>query len=502
MKNKLKLYPIFIALIPLFFITHLAVEYWGSLNRSSLLLLYLIYAGSSVLLTYLLTLLIKTFWKSALMTVSLQILFFYFSSFHRFLKSIDVSGTFSRYSVLLPVVLILLLTYLIVTYRLKEKPKTFFLFLNSLFFLFILVDLFGMFEQMMKKNPQKITTINASKTEFESADQPSIYLLVFDEYASSASLKERFQFTNDLDTFLQQQGFRVISNSKSNYNFTPFSIASLLNMSYLNGFQKHSITAKDYQQTYELIRKNNLVHQLKQSGYTIINRSIFDLAQEPAYTHSTFLPSGLWILRKQTFFHYLNQDLGWHLLKYNTVFKNVYLNAIMESKKSNLFLSKEIVKIAEEPKNKPVFVYAHFNMPHPPYYFDSTGKERPEEQIVKESRFQINHPSNYLSYLRYTNASIQKMITRILKHEQDKAVIVLIGDHGYRSHIEKNEHLFMNFNAIYLPRRYNNIPTPDRISLVNEFRFIINTLTNKQSAFLPDSCIILKDQNPENAYKN
>src|SRR5690349_4955582 len=63
---------------------------------------------------------------------------------------------------------------------------------------------------------------------------PDIYLLLLDEYANSAVLKERFNFDNrGFEDSLRQLGFTIPRSVRSNYSQTVLSLPSLLNFSHL-----------------------------------------------------------------------------------------------------------------------------------------------------------------------------------------------------------------------------------------------------------------------------
>src|SRR6202000_1611417 len=71
---------------------------------------------------------------------------------------------------------------------------------------------------------------------------PDIYFLLFDEYASSRALWQSLGYDKrGVDSFLLQRGFHIQYDSRSNYHYTPFSMASILNMSYLRGIKQNAL---------------------------------------------------------------------------------------------------------------------------------------------------------------------------------------------------------------------------------------------------------------------
>ena len=71
-------------------------------------------------------------------------------------------------------------------------------------------------------------------------------------------------------------------------------------------------------------------------------------------------------------------------------------------------------------------------------------------------------------------------------------IMMLVGDHGFREGINKEEHkyAFRNLNVIYLPRKeYKGFY--DGISNVNQFRVIFNKEFAQHLPLLKDSTIFL-----------
>jgi hypothetical protein len=139
-------------------------------------------------------------------------------------------------------------------------------------------------------------------------------------------------------------------------------------------------------------------------------------------------------------------------------------------------------------ETRPVFVYGHVYMPHGPFLYDSTGKMKNMDTVRKEG---LHSPSAYLEYLAYTNTEIMKLITDIRQHTQDKAAIVLMGDHGFRHHA--TQYLlenYQNFNAVYLPGRDYHL-FYDSVSGVNQFKIVLNSLFQQAIPLQKDSTVFL-----------
>ena len=187
------------------------------------------------------------------------------------------------------------------------------------------------------------------------------------------------------------------------------------------------------------------------------------------------------------------RDIGWNLYIGKFEIKWLTKNLIYSSlHNDNLFL--ESVKQESRKKTAhPRFIYAHFAMPHYPYYYDRHLQLRNEKELVAD--MDPGHIDSYLKYLPYTNRKLRELINTIQKNTNHSAVIILMGDHGYRAKTEDGDrsHYFKNLNAIYFPDKNYQWLT-DTISGVNQFRTLFNSLYKQQLPLLKDSTIFLTDK--------
>ena len=267
-------------------------------------------------------------------------------------------------------------------------------------------------------------------------------------------------------------------------------MASILNMSYLSGIRNvNACTIDDYAMCNDLILNNAVTGYLMNNGYKIVNHSIFDLKGEPSAVNQSFLPLKARLITEQTLFNRLKRDLG-HLLfvgKYRIKWLSDKL--IFQNLHNNNNVLRKVKEESEKKKDNPRFIYAHFYMPHFPYYFDSIGKE------VDPQFLETKSTQKYLSYVSYTNRQILKLTDSLIKKSISPPVIIIMGDHGYRTNnVTQNKiSFFRNMNAVYLPDR-NYSGFYDSLSGVNQFRVLFNTLFHQSIPVLKDSTIFLTDQ--------
>ena len=89
------------------------------------------------------------------------------------------------------------------------------------------------------------------------ADLPDVYFILLDKYGRSDALKAYFNYDNsEFIQGLEDLGFWVADCSRSNYSFTVMSLASQLNLDYV----EHLTDTPNLKTTSALI-KNNLVHK-------------------------------------------------------------------------------------------------------------------------------------------------------------------------------------------------------------------------------------------------
>jgi len=395
----------------------------------------------------------------------------------------------SRYIVLLPLFLTgFALLCLYVTKRNSQFPRLR-LLLNLLLIIYIFIDT----GKLLLKSPGNLkkdssnSGMAAAVTYKRCADcpTPDIYFLLFDAYTGSRSLKKRYHFNNDeLDSFLLKRGFSIQYSSRSNYFFTAFSMASILNMSYLKGIpDEKAVTVDDYNRCTNLVKNNLVTDFMSKQGYKIVNYSVFDLVGNPTPVNETFLPLKTKLITASTMFPRMQKDLGWIWTG----------NALFKTRQNNEKLLNAVKEESSRSSVQPRFVYAHIYLPHAPFYYNQNGQLRNEEDLIRKSReFSLQ---GYLEYLPYTNSKVKDLIQTILTNTGGKAVIVFMGDHGFNNDVVPidSAYTFQNQNAVYFPGKDYHL-LYDSITGVNQFRALFNQLFKQHFPLLSDSVIILKDK--------
>lgn len=495
---------LYLVLLPVFFVLHGYLENFGFVSLRDAAILCLTYILLTISINLFSYIFFRNWTKAAVITVVWMSFFFFFGAVHEFLKSHPVLEVFGHYRFLLPAIFAVLIAIFIYLKKIKKPFLRSTLFLNVLFTIYIVVDLGAVLIKAIRPPEHQLTVYNfARENQYKTCDtcaRPNIYFLLMDEYGSSLSLKEQYEFDNSsFDSFLVKNGFQIQTKSKSNYNFTAFSMSATLNMSYIEGIKNvKAVTADDYATCGVLVRNNEVIKFLDAHGYEIVNYSVFDLAGNPAMVEQSFLPLKTKLITDRTLFSRMNKDIGWLLMTYYP-FKLFKRNYILKHRDNNHMFQELVMKAAIEKKPRPRFIYAHFYMPHPPYYYDRNGKLADNATLYKE--YKSDPLYTYLEYLQYVNERIKEMVTAIRTNDPG-AIVILLSDHGYRNgsrpskdYNAEPECYFQNLNAVYFPDGdYRGLY--DSITNVNMFRVILNKTFNQNFPLIPDSTIFLRDSKP------
>jgi len=487
----IKTKPLFLLFFPIFFVFHGFTVYYDSVPVGEALWLTLQYIGISILIAGLLWLLYRDIIKASVAALLIMAFHFFFGNFLDFLKD-HFPQNVLRYRYIFALSIFIFLFLFI---WLKKRKKSLFMFtfyLNVLLAILIIVDAGWLIAKIPIAREKKIFRPEAEG--FITCDtclKPDIFFIIPDQYAGYTALKDVFDFDNvDFENELKARRFHIAKKSISNYDFTPFSVASTLNMDLLSlkkGPQNYSTVGY----SYEVIRNSRVLKFLSSNGYRFYNCSIFDFDDQPAHKYAAFLPYGIKLVTAQTLTTRVTDDFRQDILDGKLGLKNLQKKIAYD----NLHFNDEIMdftaKVAAEKINEPKFVYTHLMMPHFPYYFDSKGDPLPIEKLGGLNRTNAN---DYTEYLQYSNKRLLMLIDNILNGSVSPPLIIVLSDHGFR-HSEKKvdpAYDFINLNAVYFPDG-NYSRFYDGISNMNQFRLVFNQYFGQQLPMLKDSTTSLRD---------
>jgi hypothetical protein len=486
MKDKLiiffKKYPLFLYLLPVFFVLHGFTENYDFVPPKDALVLVIVYMGFALVFLLLSWLFYKNWLKAAIIATFIMAFHFFFGSVQDMLRRLSPASFLSRYVFLIPLFLCMLLVLVIGLKKRKGNIVRLAFYLNILLTLFIVIDIVWLTSKTIHK---KASGLSKEFVFCENCPRPDVYLVIADEYVGNSELKEVFHF--DDSAFLNQlkkRGFYTIPNSSSNYNFTPYSVASTLNMDYLDMSARQPLLGH----TYETIRDNRFLSFLQYHNYRFYNYSYFDFKGQPSYTRETFLPNKTRLITGQTFLSRVRKELRFLLVtKFKSkteMRKDAYFSRDNNEKLYGLTLT-----AIEQRTDQPKFVLAHLMMPHYPYYYDRNGKEFPFESLTEGNQTNREH---YTEYLQYANGRLLALIDHMLASSPHPPLIILMGDHGFRHFNEKVDpkYYFCNLVSVHLPGNDYTAFT-DSLTNVNLLRTVLNTSFGQRLPYLKDTTIIM-----------
>ena len=238
---------------------------------------------------------------------------------------------------------------------------------------------------------------------------PDIYYLILDRYANENVLKRELGFDNSkfLDS-LRAKGFFVAGDSRCNYPQTHMSLASSLNMDYIDRAQGEQAAGSGY--VYQLLKDSRVLRLLRSLGYTSIHMGSW-------FEGTSFNP-------------YADLNLGGTGIRryWNDFFqKFVGTTALRPWSSGQFFLPRQRDRILQQfaeleqmpARRGPKFVFAHILVTHPPYVFGPNGEDRgPGKGFT------------YLDQLRYANARLSRLVDVLQKNSSLPPVIILQSDEG------------------------------------------------------------------------
>lgn len=341
-----------------------------------------------------------------------------------------------------------------------------------------------------------------------------VYYIILDGYGRQDVLLDIYGHDNsEFLQALEQRGFQIAEYSTANYNQTVLSLASSLNMDYLDSLLGRRDLKLTNAMLVRLIWRSQVRRELARwqydmvafktgFSYTAIEDAELFLFPEGqgdevertsaasranAFEGLLFESSAARVLldsseaAREAVHHFLNEPL------------------FAEQRERVLFTLETLGSIPELPGRH--FVFAHVVAPHPPFVFDEQG-----EPLTPDYPFSFADGSHYLRYgtdtredyiagyrgqLRYLNGLLIETLDQILESSKQLPIIILQGDHGPGAYLRWENIMESNLeersailNAFLLPGAPDAVyPT---ISPVNAFRLVLSRYFGADLPPLPD----------------
>jgi hypothetical protein len=449
---------LYLILLPIYFLLHGYNAFFGLLSFNILLSLFLSYLTIATILFLGTTLLFRNMQKAFLFSLFLLFVFFFFGAIHDGLKALLNNSRLTSYSFLLPCLLILSGVVFYYIKKQRNGSRSFLRFVKWLLSFFVVWEVVLLLHASISgkdalNNLALPASINTTGTRYS---KPDIFFIVFDEYPSSKSLQTHFNYNNEsLDTLLQAADFFTSYESKSNYNFTSYSLASTLNFNYLRVANNTVLHEKQLLQSVETVKRNGLTRFLESMGYDIINFGTYELEQDPVKTTAYFDDSYIkLVIDGQTMWSRVKKDIWWNFTMKKLVPGEIRVpdsfreQKHMEIHRNQYNFQHTVGQITVE-TDKPKFVFTHLLLPHAPYYVNAKGEPKADSIFIKK---QFNDEEAFLDQVQYANLLIKTLVEEIKSKKTVRPRVYIIeSDHGYRYFKQEKdgERAFMNLNAIF-----------------------------------------------------
>ena len=395
-----------------------------------------------------------------------------------------------RYSFFILTALWLLMSLFLFFYKKKDfTPIS--RYLSILFLLLSFIDISKWVYDIHNNSKE---TLLKQLTISEDPKNYNIFLIVPDGYASNKNLVKYWHFdNNELIDSLEDKGFFIAKNSRSNYRYTTKSISSMLNLDYFE-----SSVTEPFMDVK--IADNLTMHFLASQEYRC---SIFD-----ADSHDyLFDPHSVKINIK----NYLYQQSAIYFLATTAHIYLNFENIPVQHKEHNVF--KRLRQVFESQKasvSLKQFAYCHSMLTHYPFklplndsikkllndnFSDDTNlswiagfDDKPRSIGTVGDSLLLNH---YLLTLKQTNDSLLTILNDYWQDIKTNSIVIIMSDHGFRSLPGKAEdyksETYSNFCAIYFPDQdYSTLTDTDTITPINVIRMSVNKAVGTKLLYLPD----------------
>ena len=317
----------------------------------------------------------------------------------------------------------------------------------------------------------------------EGQTPPDIYYIIVDSYGRSDLLQRDIDYDNSaFIQRLEELGFYVADCTQSNYNRTDVSMASSLNMDYLQNldddYQSGSTTRRTL---WDSISHSTVRANLESAGYKTMAFASGFAWSEIKDADVYFAPSLLWsqmtgfetlLLRTTPARHF--EGLGW--INLDRIDGERY-----RERTGLVFNSMDDLARMPGPK----FVFIHIIPPHPPFIYGPDGTPTDPAPFLDENRRYpaASYTLGYLNQAVYISGQLETALSTLLSESSTPPVIILQGDHA--PWLQTGTDRFLILNAYYLPGHIDLLYPA--ISPVNSFRLVFNTYFGTDYDLLPDS---------------
>jgi len=493
MKKLTVVHPLLFAMFP---ILALYAHNVAKVSPAEIVLPTAIVLGSTLLLLVLCGVILRNLKKAGIVGSIFLVLFF---SYGHIANAVEGWGV--TYKVLLPVWVVLIICGAYFVIRTCRDLRTLTSILNIVAITLVIIPAITIVVQETTAASHDVKTAGSIETNAVDLGEidtlPDIYYIVLDRYASASTLREVYDFDNsEFIEYLSDRGFYVASESRSNYPKTASSLASSLNMEYINYLgEEVGEESDDLGPMYAMLEDYEVWRFLESGEYRFIHiGSWWEPTRVNRYADVNInhcqVPEFSMHLLETTMVYPIVQESSelpdWLRAPFVEEFRVMHRNSVLYN----------FEKLAEVPSMEgPTFVFAHVFIPHEPYVFDRDGNHLTLEEANERSR-----TVNYVDQLIFANSKVVALVDELLSSSEVPPIIILQADEGpypvgyeldgddFRweeaTEAELREKMGI-LNAYYLPNVDNSLLYPS-ITPVNSFRVVFKLYFDADLELLPD----------------
>ena len=333
--------------------------------------------------------------------------------------------------------------------------------------------------------------------------KPNVYFFLFDMYSNEKYLNEIYPNEDlNLSKFFKQNNFIISANTFSNYSHSYVAMPSIYFSNYFTEVVWKNLGLLGYFSN-KLSKEKNGIDLFKFNKYNIIFSYCvgeYTKKQKNCYKQKDF--SYLFNLIDISFFDAVLEHSPIKNMIY-IIAKIIYkidLNENSYEKRGYLIQLEQysdILNAVNIDNNRPNFFFIHFQLPHPPYFYDENCnfKKIPKDEVTGNNMLMSSderRKTQYLDSLKCSNNTIMNITKKILATDDDP-IILFFSDHGAHLFHEKDGDIdYIDIEDIYgslVSLKTNN----DCLSNVNEkdvfqanlFRIVSNCLSKEKNEILP-----------------
>lgn len=327
--------------------------------------------------------------------------------------------------------------------------------------------------------------------------RPDVYYIVLDAYGRRDTLVSLIGYDNsDFLADLEELGFYVADCAQANYSQSELSLASTLNMAYLDDLGQVFVPNRDERTPLRPLIKESLVRRtFTELGYEVV-------AFETGYpfseweTADRYLRPDLSEVEGSGFLANLNgfeslllrSSAGLLLVDFSHLLPESFVPddqfEIRAARQRTLFALDRLEELPDS--DGPMFVFAHVVSPHRPFVFGPGGQARVKPNLFDYETYEERmdwYRRGYADQVEYLNQKLLPVLRRLIEASEPAPVVLLQSDHGPEEGSAEDRMGILS--AYYLAGRGAE-PLYSTITPVNNFRLIFGEFFSAELPSLPD----------------